>query len=163
MGIRGHLGVLVAALLWGCSTLGIGRLEPGRSPEAEVRQALGEPALTLDGANGARQLVFPQGPAGTQTYMAFIAPDGRLSRLEQALTEDSFRLIAVGKSSRADVLQLIGPPWRTIDFPNKRQTAWDYRFRDAWGYVAEFSVMLDERGIVAETVTVRLERGQWAR
>lgn len=109
---------------------------------------------------GSRQLVFPTGPLGTQTYMAFLSPDGRLARLEQALREENFRQLAPGRTSRDEVLRLIGPPWRTMDFPNKRQVAWDYRFEDTWGYLADFSVMLDERGIVVETVTVRVEKEQ---
>jgi len=158
MGNRYRWAVLAATALAGCAVLGLQGLEPGRSTQAEVRQALGEPALAIDGAGGSRQLVFPRGPAGTETYMAFIDRDGRLVRLEQALTEDRFRQLAVGRSSGDDVLRLIGPPWRRIDFANKGQVAWDYRFRDPWGYLAEFSVMLDAQGVVADTVTVRLER-----
>ncbi|MBK6982393.1 MAG: hypothetical protein IPH30_13455 [Betaproteobacteria bacterium] len=155
MGLRNGLYALATVMLAGCAALS---LEPGVSPEGKVREVLGEPAMAFVGSDGSRQLVFPHGPAGTETTMAYIAPDGRLARLEQALTEDRFRRISAGKTSRSEVERLIGPPWRTIDFPNKRQVAWDYRFRDAWGYLAEFSVMLDERGIVAETVTQRLER-----
>ncbi len=57
------------------------------------------------------------------------------------------------------VLRLIGPPWRTMDFPNKRQVAWDYRVRDTWGYLVDYSVMIDERGLVAETVAARVDDG----
>lgn len=155
---------LFAAMLGaGCAATSFLGLEPGRSTEAEVRRALGEPAMTFPSADGSRTLVFPQGPLGTQTHMARLSADGRLASLEQALSEERFAKIVAGSSTGADVERLIGPPWRTIDFPNLRQVAWDYRFRDPWGYLAEFSVMMDERGVVAGTVTVRLMRDRGER
>jgi len=151
-----------AAILAGCSAMALVRLEPGKSSEADVRAVLGEPAGGYANPDGTRQLAFPTGPAGMQTYMAYFSPDGRLARLGQVLTEEQFRRIETGTTNREQVERLIGPPWRMIAFPNKGQVAWDYRFRDAWGYLAEFSVMVDERGVVAETVTVRvmLDRGE---
>jgi outer membrane protein assembly factor BamE (lipoprotein component of BamABCDE complex) len=79
--------------------------------------------------------------------------------VEQVLTEEQFRRIARGASTRADVERLIGPPWRVMDFPNKRQVAWDYVFQDSWGYTVDFSVMFDERGLVAELASVRRDFG----
>ena len=151
--------VAVASLAAGCTAIGVARLEPGRSSEADVRGALGEPAKVYTDPGGARQLAFPLGPQGTQTYMAFLGPEGRLVRLEQVLTEEQFRRIAAGTTSAAELERLIGPPWRTVDFPRKRQVAWDYVFEDTWGYTVDYSVMLDERGIVAGTVYARRERG----
>lgn len=150
--------VVAALLVAGCASFAYHGLEPGRSTEADVHRAFGEPAISLPGSGGSRQLAFPTGPAGTQTWMAFISPDGRLSRLEQALTEDNLQRVSSGITSE-EVLRLIGPPWRRIEFPNKRQVAWDYRVQDAWGYLVDYSVMIDERGIVAETVRARLDGG----
>jgi hypothetical protein len=147
-------------MLAGCSALGFLGLEAGRSSESDVRRALGEPARTYADADGSRQLAFTTGPAGTQTYMAFIAPDGRLARFEQVLSNDQFRRIDPGTTTREQLERLIGPPWRTVDFPNLRQVAWDYVFNDEWGYTVDFSVMLDERGIVATTVYARRESGR---
>jgi hypothetical protein len=156
-----RLAVLaVAAMLAGCAALGFHGLEAGRSSESDVRRALGEPARTYADADGSRQLAFTTGPAGTQTFMAFIAPDGRLTRLDQVLSNDQFRRIDPGTTTRAQLERLIGPPWRTVDFPNLRQVAWDYVFMDEWSYVVDFSVMLDERGIVAGTVYARRESGR---
>ena len=159
--ISARLAVLAAAaMLAGCAVLAFARLESGKSSEAEVRQALGEPAKVYTEPDGTRQFVYPRGPGGTQTYMAYIAPDGRLARLEQVLAEDYFRRIEVGVTDGAQLERLIGPPWRKIDFPNKRQVAWDYVFVDGWGYTVDFSVMVDERGIVAEKVSVRRDLGR---
>lgn len=158
MGLSGIGGLAAASLLLAaCAAGALHALSPGRSTEADVRGALGEPALVLAGAAGARQLVYPRGPGGTQTWMAFVAPDGRLQGLTQALTDDNLRRVSAGMT-KEEVLRIIGPPWRTIAFPNKGQVAWDYRFEDTWGYLAEFSVMVDDRGLVAGTVSVRFDK-----
>lgn len=156
-----RLAILAAAaMLAGCAVFAISRLEPGRSSEADVRQALGEPVKVYTDPDGTRQLVYPRGPEGRQTYMAFLAPDGRLARLDQVLTEEHFRRIAVGTIDQAQLERLVGPPWRKIPFPNLRQVAWDYVLQDSWGYTVDFSVMVDERGIVANLVSVRRDPGR---
>ncbi len=157
--IRNALLSLALAALTGCSAVSILRLEPGTSTEADVRRALGEPARTFTLEDGTRQLVFPTGPGGTQTYMAYLSSSGSLVRLEQALADEKFRRIVPGTTTAAEIERLIGPPWRRIDFPNKRQVAWDYVYQDDWDYTVDLSVMIDERGIVAETVHARRTRG----
>jgi len=133
---------------------------PGQSTEAAVRAGLGEPAAVYPLPAGAKRLAFPTGPMGTQTFMADIGADGRLARFEQVLDEAHFLQVRKGEDDRDAVLRLLGPPWRSVDFPNKGQVAWDYRFRDSWGYLADFSVMFDAKGIAVETVTVRQEIGR---
>lgn len=161
MNMRARAAVLAtAAVLAGCAAVQIARLEPGRSTEADVRGAFGVPAKVYAEPDGTRQLVFPWGPEGGQTFMAYLNPDGRLIRYEQVLSDDHFRRISVGETNREQLERQVGPPWRTIDFPNKRQVAWDYMFIDSWGYIVDFSVMIDERGIVAEKVAVRRDPGR---
>lgn len=135
---------------------GVARIPVG-ADEAQVRAALGEPALILPDAAGGRHLAFPKGPLGTETFMARLGPDGRLVAVEQVLDEDHFAKIQGGVTTEEDLLRLIGPPWRRVDFPNLRQVAWDYRFRDTWGYLADLSVMVDERRVVAGKVVARIE------
>jgi outer membrane protein assembly factor BamE (lipoprotein component of BamABCDE complex) len=146
--------LLVAFLLAGCALPQ--SLPPGTS-EAEVRNAMGRPALELPNRDGSRQLAYPTGPFGLQTYMAHIAPDGRLIRVEQVLDDVRFHQIQPGMT-REELLRFIGPPFQTAYFGNLGQTAWDYRFRDTWGYVAILSVMLDDNGIVVGRSTQRIER-----
>lgn len=150
--IRLVSSALAGLALAGCATIG---LKPGQSTEADVRRAFGEPARTYPQPDGSRQLVFPTGPAGTQTYMARVSAAGTLVALDQALVEERFRLLTPGTTTAEEVERLIGPPWRKIDFPNKGQVAWDYVYRDTWDYIVDLSVMVDRRGIVAETVHAR--------
>jgi hypothetical protein len=161
MGIGARIAAIAGAavLVAGCGIMGLARLEPGKSTEADVRQALGEPARVYPRPDGSRQLAFPRGPAATQTYMAFVAPDGRLVRVEQVLSAEHLQRIAQGSMTSEQLELLIGPPWRIMAFPNLRQMAWDYVIEDTWGYTVDLSVMVDERGIVAGTVYARRERG----
>lgn len=151
--------LLAAFLLAGCAAVGLARLEPGRSTEADVRQALGEPARVYAAADGSRQLAFPHGPEGPRTYMAFIAADGRLVRLDQVLTDEQFARISPGTTKAEEVERLVGPPWRTQDFPNKQAVAWDYVLRDNWDYMVDFAVMVGRDGVVTEKVHARRSRG----
>ena len=157
--IRKALLSLALAALAGCSTVSVLRLEPGKSTEADVRRAFGEPALAFPAADGTRQLVFAGGPHGAPPYRAYISANGSLDRLEQVSVESQSRRIVPGTTTAAEVERLIGPPWRKIDFPNKRAVAWDYVYQDTWDYTVDLAVMVDERGIVAETVHARRSRG----
>ncbi|QJR14477.1 outer membrane protein assembly factor BamE [Usitatibacter palustris] len=142
--------------LLGCASAG--SLKPGVSTEADVRQTMGPPAEENTLRDGTRRLAYPQGPQGTQTYMVSMK-DGRVTQVEQVLTDDQFQQIRAGTTAE-EVRRMIGPPWRIVRFDNLKQDAWDYRFRDSWGYLADFSVMVDDRGIVASKVTVRQDGGR---
>lgn len=152
-----RFAILVALSLAGCALFPLSTLKPGLSTEADVRASLGKPGHEWQEPGGMRGLAFPTGPLGTQTYVARIDSRGTLTEIEQVLDDAHIRRIRPGQSTGEDVLRLIGPPSRRVAFPNKGQTAWDYRIQDSWGYLANFSVMFDERGIAAETVTVRIE------
>lgn len=150
---------LLAGLLSGACALIPGHdLVPGVSRETEVRAAFGTPGYEWVDTSGVRGLAFPRGPMGTETYVARLDRQGALVGVEQVLDEDHFRRIRVGETTGEEVLRLIGPPSGRTAFPNKGQVAWDYRFQDTWGYQAYFSVLVDGRGVVAETVTTRIER-----
>ena len=70
------------------------------------------------------------------------------------LGDDAFKAIQAGMTA-ADVVARIGPPDSKERFERTKTTAWDYRFRDAWGYDAEFAVIVDDAGVVSGKVTVR--------
>ena len=148
----------LAVLLAGCTSFGHMRLKPGAST-AEVLSAMGAPATEFANPDGSRQLVYPKGPMGTQTYMVHLDQGGTLTRLDQVLNDDQFQRIQVGLASD-QVRRMIGPPYRVIRFDNLKQDAWDYRYSDSWGYLCDFSVMIDDRGRVAGKVITRLNAGR---
>lgn len=71
-----------------------------------------------------------------------------------ARNAEVFRRIQPGMKG-AEVIALIGSPDHSIRFAAAHATAWDYDFRDTWGYDAEFSVTLGDDGIVRSTFTGR--------
>jgi hypothetical protein len=154
------LAAAAVALFAGCAAVNTARLQPGQSTEADVIHALGKPAREFRNPDGSRQLVFPTGPMGVETHMAYLSPDGKLVRLEQVLDEAHIRRIENGVTTAAQLERLLGPPWRTIDFPNLGQVAWDYVLQDDWQYTVDFSVMVDRKGIVASTAYVRRDPGR---
>lgn len=151
------IAALFAALLSACASYDGFTLHPGAS-EAEVRRVMGAPAMEFTLADGSRELVYPRGPLGVQTFMAIVAPDGTLRRIDKALAEDTFNRIQPGMT-KDGVLRLIGPPGETMHFARTNTTAWDYRFIDQWGYPAIFSVILDDASEkVVSKFTQRIER-----
>jgi outer membrane protein assembly factor BamE (lipoprotein component of BamABCDE complex) len=147
----------LAALVTACAAYSGAGLKPGVTTEGEVVAAMGRPAATFPNRDGSRRLAYPKGPLGTQTYMADIAPDGRLQAISQVLNDQVFSRIQPGLT-RDDVLRLIGPPGSTMRFPISGNDAWDYRFVDTWGYTAVFSVTFNRDNIVVSKISQRIER-----
>ena len=141
--------VLSAAVLSACAVTPHAGLR-----ESEVRAGSGEPALAVKLPEGARWF-YPGGPYGAPTYAVDFNARGTATQVRIALTDDAAQQISMGETS-ADVLRQIGPPFRKIRFNNLRQTAWDYRYRDTWGYLVEFSVMLDDSDRVGGKFSQRL-------
>jgi len=67
--------------------------------------------------------------------------------------------VASGQTS-ADVAARMGLPYQRIRFDNLRATAWDYRYRDTWGYWVEFSVMIGDDDRVVNIVSRRMDVDQ---
>jgi len=145
--------LLAALVVAACTPMA--SIPPG-APESQARGVLGAPAAEFDNPDGTHQLVYPRGPLGTETYMVYLK-GGTVQRVEQVLTDDNFYRIQSGVTTADQVRRMIGPPSRVVRFENLKQFAWDYRFRDTWGYLAIFSVMIDDRGMVASKVIARIE------
>jgi hypothetical protein len=132
-------------------------LRTGASTEADVRSAMGMPALELRDPDGSRHYYYPRGPLGHQTFVADIGNDGVLREIRGVLSDGNFNRIRPGLTA-AEILRLIGPPREKAHFERLGQTAWDYKFVDTWGYSSILSVMLDRDDVVVGKVTRRIER-----
>ncbi len=143
-------------LLPGCASYSGAGLQPGVATESEVRQRMGPPAVVWPDAHGGRLLSYPRGPMGLQTFMVRLDGNGRLLSIEQVLDEAHFNRVQRGMS-KEDIGRLLGPPRETMAFSRRNEVAWDYRFRDTWGYVSIFSVIFAPDGTVKSTVTLREE------
>jgi hypothetical protein len=144
----------VAWLLSACASYSGSGLKPGVATLPEVLTTMGEPAMRWLEADGRQQLAYPRGPAGTQTFMVYIAPDERLERIEAVLDAAHFARIENGKSDQAAVLKILGPsqPQWTAYFKARDELVWEWRFCDGWGQMARFDVLFDaSSGIVRTT------------
>jgi outer membrane protein assembly factor BamE (lipoprotein component of BamABCDE complex) len=73
--------------------------------------------------------------------------EGTSQPATRVLRDQVFRQIQPGFNA-GEVLAIIGAPHRKSRFEATKTTAWDYSYRDTWGYEAEFSVILDDAGVV---------------
>ena len=147
--------VILAFALAACASYGGYGLHPGVSTADDVRRTMGAPGAEYANSDGTRELVYPRGPLGTQTFIAHVDSRGILAGMDQVLDDDHFRHIQAGLT-REDVLRRIGPPGGTMEFSRQHQVAWEYRYIDTWGYLCEYSVTFDARGIVVSTFSQRL-------
>ncbi len=147
----------IAVSLAGCAAYDGHGLRVGAATEAEVRQLMGEPAMQFVDREGSRELLYPRGPLGVQTFKVRLNRDGVLEAVLPVLNDDTFRQVQPGMT-RDEVLRRIGPPGETMEFARSHTVAWDYRYIDTWGYRAIFSVTFDESGRVVSKFTRRIER-----
>jgi hypothetical protein len=146
----------LALLLAGCAAYDGHSLRAGVSTEAEVRQVMGEPAARFVDADGSRELLYPRGPLGTQTFKARVDGNGILEGVRPVLSDDTFNGIRPGMTQDG-ILRLIGPPGDTMSYARSGNTSWDYRFVDTWGYRSTFSVTFDGNGVVVSKITRRMQ------
>ena len=151
--------LLLVLTLGSCASYDGRGLRPGASTEAELRQVMGEPAMQFSNRDGSRQLVYPRGPQGTQTFMAHVSRDGIVQAIQPVLNDGTFNAIRPGLT-KEDILRMIGPPRDTMAFPRLGHEAWDYKYTDTWGYPAIFSVTFDSDGRVVSKITQRIERNR---
>lgn len=102
------LMLFLAALVAGCG--GVRSLVPGQSTEADVRAAMGAPRDTRTDPNGDLIWEYPTGPEGMTNYAVRMGPDRRVKEVTQLVSEEQLDKIVVGKTTRAEVRQLLGRP-----------------------------------------------------
>ena len=155
-----RLATLACALLLGaCGTYyKIAGVPAGSTPD-QVTATAGKPTDTWrDGA--AEVWEYATGPAGAVTYLARFE-GGRLSGVQQVLTEANFQKITPG-TSKEDVRRLLGRPGQTATYANKGEEVWSWRYFEgtrrmllnvhfdaAKGTVREVTRRVDEPGLAA--------------
>lgn len=142
--MRRALTLLLCLLLAACAGYSGAGLQPGTATESEVRQTMGVPAMQWDLPGGGRQLAYPRGPGGFETFMVYTDAAGRLQRIVNVLDMENFARIQPGMS-QAEVLQIIGPPqphWEAY-FKARDELVWEWRYCDSWREAARFDVLFD--------------------
>ena len=150
-GMRG-LSILGALIVAGCAGYDGSDLKPGVSMRPEVIVSMGRPAMDWKNPDGSEQLAYPRGPAGTQTFMVHLGPDGKLQRVEKVLDGSQFHRIQPGMS-KDEVLRILGPSAAssTQFYARRNELAWSWLFcsNNAEEF---FDVMFDDAtGIVRST------------
>lgn len=138
------LVVMGAAFLAACVSYSGSDLKPGVSTLPEVVASMGEPAMIWKNPDGSEQLAYPRGPAGTQTFMAYVGADGKLQRIEGVLDMAHFAKIQAGMS-KDEVLRILGPsgPLWTQTYSRSNTLAWSWLFCDSSSLQSFFDVMFD--------------------
>lgn len=136
---------ILCGWLAGCAGYAGSGLKPGLATRDEVLAVMGHPALQWQDADGGEQLSFPRGPAGAHSLMVWIAPDGRLLRIENVLDARHFARIVPGKTTQAEVLRLLGPPvpaW-TAYYAARNELVWEWLYCDDYNLMSRFDVLFD--------------------
>jgi hypothetical protein len=135
--------LVLAVLLAACVSDGRS-LKRGEADARAVRAEMGEPAQVLKAAHGGEVWFYPRGIAARETFRVELDSGGRLVGIEQVLDDRRFDRIVGGRTTRAEVLDLIGPP----QFALADGTIWEYHYRwaqEPWC----ISVSFDQAGVVS--------------
>lgn len=157
------MAIFSVLLLGACATYSGHGLKPGADRMEDVLQAMGQPAMRWQNADGSTQLAYPRGPMGFHTYMAYIGADGKLRQIENVLDEKSFARIQTGMTAD-QVLHILGPsfPGWTVYFKARDELVWEWRYCDAWNEAARFDVLFDNSTLTVRT-TLRQSETQMGR
>jgi hypothetical protein len=137
----------LAAVLAACA--GPGALVSGS--EADVRARLGNPTDTRT-EGGDKVLEYATGPEGLYTYQVRVGADGKVRQVTQVLTEERFNTIAPGRTTKAEVRNLLGRPMDNTQFRAGETWSWRFlRMGVAPGYMV---VKFNPDGTVAERIVI---------
>jgi outer membrane protein assembly factor BamE (lipoprotein component of BamABCDE complex) len=112
----------IALLLGACA----GRdLVQGQSM-AQVEAAMGRPQEQLVDAAGYTVWFYPTAPNGRETWAARFLPEGPLVALEQRLTKENMARVVPGATTKGQVREIFGPPWKAYPLARLEREEWDY-------------------------------------
>jgi len=121
--------IALALLLAGCASFDGRGLVAGQSTADDVERLMGAAADKRTRPGGETWLYYSRQPFGRKTFVARIAPDGRLVALEQRLTDENVAKIVPQTTRRDDVRELLGPPYLVSTFPRMEREIWQYYMR----------------------------------
>lgn len=154
--LRALFSLVCGLLMFGCNgrvieDFGLGKLSKGVSTEADVRLAMGEPAMIWTEDNGTRTLEYPKGPEGHRTFMINLDRHGIFQAYKQVLTQENFATIKAGMS-RDQVRRILGKPRTVVKFGLKNEEVWDWRYLEGPATERFFNVHFDvDSGTVTQT------------
>ncbi len=124
---------------------------PGKSRTVDVRSKMGAPTDIRVTDAGEEIWEYARRASPYETYIARFSRNGTLREINQVINDKTFSSIKVGRTTKTQVRELLGPPWRTVMFADDdddedTQEIWEYRGRDATG-TYKFQIEFDHHGI----------------
>jgi hypothetical protein len=147
----------LALLLAGCASYG--DLTPGQSTLADIEAVMGRAAEQHARSNGETWLYYPKQPIGRKTFVARVAPDGRLIALEQRLSEEYIAKLILNHSRKEDVRDLFGPPYESLTYPRMERETWSWHMRQFANLPAGLHVQMSPDGVVREVYILDEQKG----
>ncbi|CEJ96152.1 Probable lipoprotein [Caballeronia glathei] len=134
-------------------------LTPGVTTEAQIRDQMGEPETERTFTDGSKRLEYPRGPAGTNTYMVDLDPNGRFVAVTQVLTAENIAKVRPGMS-QDEVRRLLGKPTTIAEYPLKKERVWSWHWlEDGVNRDAMFNAHFGPSGLVVTTSRSEAEGG----
>lgn len=146
---RPLFGAVLALWLGGCAVLADpGRVAAGQT-QAQVAQDQGRPTARYPAAGGVgERWQYSYQPSGQRVFNIDFDAQGRVTRVEQALSEPLFaQRIRPNVWTRADVLREYGPPARTMGVHNFQGDIGVWRYLDGVTWRLLF-IDIDPTGVV---------------
>lgn len=145
--------LLLSPILSGCASLGSSaqQLAVGVSPQTEVLARLGPPVRRWPNQDGSQTLEYSSQPFGQTCWMATLAADGRLLKLEDTLLPASRFSVAPGVTTE-QVSRLLGHERSRVFYRFSGEDVWDWNVApDALGEnLLRFNVHFKD-GVVLRT------------
>lgn len=126
-------------------------IAPGTA-ESDVVGRFGRPAevYPLPEPAQARRLAYPLGPFQQQTWMVDVDVQGRVLRVQEAISAAHFAQIRIGKDDTTAIRREFGPPRLAVPYTLTGLTAWLYPYKEDLLWNLEMSVYFDKSGVVAK-------------
>jgi outer membrane protein assembly factor BamE (lipoprotein component of BamABCDE complex) len=146
------LALCITLALAACATFDGRGLAPGQSTASDVERVMGAPADKRQVANGETWYYYPRQPYGRKTFVARVAPDGRLIGIEQRLTDENIAKIIPNTTRAEQVQELFGPPWSAAHYARLDRNIWTWHMRHFGdpGIPVQLNVQMSPDGVVRE-------------
>jgi hypothetical protein len=148
----------VSLILAACASYSGGGLKPGDASLEDVYATMGQPAMHWQDPDGSRQLAYPRGPAGFDTFMVRLRADGKLQSIGNVLDADHLANIRAGMN-KEEVLRILGPPDAnmTVYFKARDELVWDWRYLAGFGEAWRMMVLFDATSGTVRSTMARPE------
>ena len=147
----------IVLALAGCASFDGRGLTPRVSTAADIERVMGAPAEKRRVAGGETWYFYPRQPYGMKTFVARLAPDGRLVAVEQRLTDQNVAKIVPNTTRADEVRDLLGPPWTATQFARLDRDIWTWHMRHYGdpGIPGQLSVQMSPDGVVREVIFIQ--------